>query len=207
MYVLLKSEVVKTVYKEKERKTMANELSQSKEPAIKQQKYDSKLQSIKFQHDQDSINYNKLVDDLNECELIRAANIPTVIIKNIAEFAMGRWKKCANNKCGEPVSILIEDTHKIYYYTIIDGEVIGEVGDNYPLMPKNVLHEMQSGALAVEPFHTFKSTTERMDEVGINRDWVVYCKKCRVYVKTCEECCQYCICGSCMCPGKFIICY
>ncbi len=42
-------------------------MAEPKQPAIKQQKYDSKLQSMKFKNNQDIINYSKLVNDLNEC--------------------------------------------------------------------------------------------------------------------------------------------
>ncbi len=175
---------------------MANRLTQPKQPAIKQPKYDPKLQSNKF-YLQDALNYSKLVHDLNQCELIRGGHIPTVIIKNIAEMAMGRWKKCFNNKCDQEISILEQDTHKIFYRT---STIDGEVTENYPMMPSQILHEMQSGALAVE------SWKKEPTEIGINRKILFYCIGCRIYVKTCEECmdCGYCMYGSCFCPGKFI---
>lgn len=80
----------------------------SKEPALKRQRFDNPfvMTSNLFSNDFDQKQFQAIFKSLDNLPLIITENVTEYISKTIAEYTTGDWKKCANEKCNESISIL-----------------------------------------------------------------------------------------------------
>eukprot|EP01084_Bolivina_argentea_P083365 150928_1 len=87
--------------------------SDTNKPPLKRQKVGSNNHhkaSLFFTHQLDNEQYQQIFNAIDESQIIKSLHITHSISRNIAEFANGQFKQCANDKCNNDISILHQDS-------------------------------------------------------------------------------------------------